>query len=253
MPNETESRRWSRTVKTDLRYYLAPNVYICIANGQFVMLDLQSDEYLGCDRNQTIALTRLLSGWPRNSEQKEAGLSLNLEAMHAATRDLVRKGLITSDQQRGKESKPPAVSDPSRFLIPEGAIPDSKANILDIANFFFACARAERMLRRRSLQESVDHVRIRKEKNKSREFDLNRATEKLAIFNSLRMFYPAAYLCLYDSLALLEFLARYHLFPTWVYGVQAEPFKAHCWIQEDDFALNESPEVIRVYTPIMAV
>jgi len=54
-------------------------------------------------------------------------------------------------------------------------------------------------------------------------------------------------------LALLEFLAIKNLYPTWVFGVQAQPFGAHCWLQEGDKLLNESVEYAGQFTPIMAV
>ncbi|RYZ14310.1 MAG: lasso peptide biosynthesis B2 protein [Alphaproteobacteria bacterium] len=59
--------------------------------------------------------------------------------------------------------------------------------------------------------------------------------------------------CLYDALALLEFLALKNLYPTWVFGVQAQPFGAHCWLQSSDILLNESTEYAGQFTPIMTV
>jgi hypothetical protein len=61
------------------------------------------------------------------------------------------------------------------------------------------------------------------------------------------------HVCLYDSLALVEFLAHYRLFPQWVFGVMAEPFAAHCWVQQDDRVLNDSVDYVRGFTPIMVV
>lgn len=72
-------------------------------------------------------------------------------------------------------------------------------------------------------------------------------------FQYLRPYYIRKYLCLYDSLALLEFLAHYRIFPQWVFGVTGQPFNAHCWIQESDCVLNDTLEHVRGFTPIMAV
>jgi hypothetical protein len=59
--------------------------------------------------------------------------------------------------------------------------------------------------------------------------------------------------CLFDSLALLEFLARYDIHPDWIFGVQTRPFAAHCWVQSDDVVFNDTVENVSVYTPIMVV
>ncbi|WP_349770714.1 lasso peptide biosynthesis B2 protein [Steroidobacter cummioxidans] len=52
---------------------------------------------------------------------------------------------------------------------------------------------------------------------------------------------------------MVEFLARYDVFPTWVFGVRLEPWGAHCWIQHGPFTFNEGVEKAASYTPIMAV
>jgi hypothetical protein len=54
-------------------------------------------------------------------------------------------------------------------------------------------------------------------------------------------------------LALIEFLARRRLYPLWVFGVQAQPFGAHCWVQSNGHLLNEGMEYARQFTPIMSV
>jgi hypothetical protein len=75
----------------------------------------------------------------------------------------------------------------------------------------------------------------------------------VAVFTQLRPFYPRAYLCLYDSLALLEFLSRHHYYPLWTFGVKSDPFGAHCWVQWRDLVLNDAVARVRQYTPIMTV
>jgi hypothetical protein len=73
------------------------------------------------------------------------------------------------------------------------------------------------------------------------------------VFDSLRLFYPRPYLCLFDSLALIHFLARFGLYPDWVFGVQADPFEAHCWVQAGSVVLNDTVERVSAFTPIMYV
>jgi hypothetical protein len=104
------------------------------------------------------------------------------------------------------------------------------------------------------LQRTVHAVEQRKRERASmRTFDVERARELVAVFHALRLFFPVNYLCLYDSLALLEFLARYDVFPTWVFGVRLEPWAAHCWVQEAGVTFNEDVEEAANFTAIMAI
>ena len=59
--------------------------------------------------------------------------------------------------------------------------------------------------------------------------------------------------CLFDSLVLVEFLARHGLYPTWVIGVSTNPFKAHSWVQVGDRVLNDLPERVSMFTPILVI
>src|SRR5262249_17408922 len=57
--------------------------------------------------------------------------------------------------------------------------------------------------------------------------------------------------CLFDSLALIELLAGYGVFPHWVFGVQLRPFVAHTWVQQGRYVLNGTPEHVAAFEPIL--
>ncbi len=59
--------------------------------------------------------------------------------------------------------------------------------------------------------------------------------------------------CLYDSLALVHFLATQGQFAQWVIGVRLNPFAAHSWVQSGGVVLNDQPERVRRYQPILIV
>jgi hypothetical protein len=85
-------------------------------------------------------------------------------------------------------------------------------------------------------------------------FDVEVARRATAAFIYLRpLLFGAQDACLYDSIALTRFLSYYKQFPNCVIGVQTGPFGAHCWVQEGDFVLNDQPEYVRRFTPILAV
>ena len=89
---------------------------------------------------------------------------------------------------------------------------------------------------------------------RARSLDAERARKLVEAFARYRVFlFSSKDECLYDSLALLEFLAHYGIYPDWVFGVQTRPFAAHCWVQHGDIVFNDTVEHVRGYTPIMVV
>jgi hypothetical protein len=62
--------------------------------------------------------------------------------------------------------------------------------------------------------------------------------------------------CVLDSLALLKFLSLCHAdlrSVSWVVGVQVRPWSAHSWLQRGDLVINDTPEKVRAYKPILVV
>jgi hypothetical protein len=121
--------------------------------------------------------------------------------------------------------------------------------------FFLSCARASRQLRKERFESIIADTKARKSRDRSpaAAFDIQRARPLLAVFERLRWFYPRPYLCLFDSLALTHFLGRFGLHPDWVFGVKADPFEAHCWVQADRLVLNDTLGHVSGFSPIMYV
>src|SRR5690242_17889468 len=45
-------------------YHLASDVYVCASDAGAVLLDLETDAYVGLDVNQSYALSLVVEGWP---------------------------------------------------------------------------------------------------------------------------------------------------------------------------------------------
>jgi hypothetical protein len=43
------------------------------------------------------------------------------------------------------------------------------------------------------------------------------------------------------------------VYPDWVFGVNADPFEAHCWVQAGNVVLNDTVAWVSGFTPIMVV
>jgi hypothetical protein len=167
--------------------------------------------------------------------------------------ELLAEGLLTRSAAGCGALHPPEVVQPRELL--SGARDTMSA--LDAARllpwFLKACAVADYSLRRSALGHICSRIKRRKAMA-ARTVSHARLEKLTGVFQVLRPFYPRPYLCLFDSLALLEFLAYWTLFPAWVFGVSVDPFEAHCWVQQDTLVLCDTVSFSsRWFVPIMAL
>lgn len=81
--------------------------------------------------------------------------------------------------------------------------------------------------------------------------DRKRVAAAAEMFRTLLPWTPHQGACLYRAFVLLSMLRRSGQDAAWVFGVRIWPFSAHCWLQFDDAVLDDDPERIGLYTPIM--
>ncbi len=77
--------------------------------------------------------------------------------------------------------------------------------------------------------------------------------ELIGRFLAARTLVPITPSCLLDSLALGRWLRRRSTRPALVFGVKLDPFAAHCWLQAGDLLLNDAPDRVAEFTPILVV
>lgn len=225
-------------------YLLPLHVHCCRRGDAFVFLDLKQDDYT------------LVAGAAADALRALADHSFS--KLTAASNDplleLEKGGLLTKDQTAGRPFAATDIDLAIEPLLDFDAAPGTAVRIADWWNFTAACTTASVRLRWRRLENTVAAVARRKAlRGAHNHVDITKARHLTAVFDRLRSLFPANYLCLFDSLALIEFLARYEVFPTWVFGVKLEPWSAHCWIQQGQFTFNEGVEKAASYTPIMAI
>jgi hypothetical protein len=230
---------------------LAAGVHFCLSQDHGIFLDLKRDMYSAIP----------VPGSAGHSGDFEP--SSAVEAAFERHRDmLLSEGLITDDDETGTaiDASSRIQRAPVNLFHPDdarafglgGEEGDAiSVSMADMTDVFAASRRASRWLRHRHISEIVEAVVTRKAQREAGGLEDYR--REVAKFRRLRPWYPRSYLCLGDALALIEFLARRALFPDWVFGVQAQPFGAHCWLQVDGVLLNENTEYAGQFTPIMAV
>lgn len=72
-------------------------------------------------------------------------------------------------------------------------------------------------------------------------------------FLAARRWSPGRSNCLTDSLALLDFLGPLGRDARLVFGVNLTPWAAHCWVQLDDWVLNDATHRVAALSPILAI
>lgn len=227
-----------------VEYFLPHHVHFCWRGDALVFIDLRQDDYILVNDHDTIAFRRLFT----NHDD-----GLGFELPHTM-QGLLGAGLLTMDRTAGETVAPTKIQLAMEGLIDTDSILHVNLIASHIWHFLAACTTATVRLSWGRLESTVKNVEQRKTHRASlKPFDMARARELTAIFHKLRSFFPRNYLCLYDSLALIEFLARYDIFPTWVFGVKLEPWAAHCWVQEGPFTFNEGVEEAAHYTPVMVI
>jgi hypothetical protein len=237
------------------RFFLQPHVFLCRGKRHWVILDVHRDKYLCVDRRQFEALGPSLEGWQDSTGPDERGAAALSEDAGALANSLVSLGILSQQATNAKDALPTAYSLPTQAIEPDLPARSRKSSCTHAGPFFAASARASRDLHRQSLQLTVESVRLRKGHNAGSadpsEFEHTRSL--VSVFDRLRLYYPRSYLCLFDSLALIHFLARFGVFPDWVFGVSADPFEAHCWVQAGNVVLNDTVERVSAFTPIMSI
>jgi hypothetical protein len=226
-------------------FFLAPHVHFCCRGGAFVFLDLKQDDYTLVNGRAAAALQQLSTQGHLNNAQPELADALE---------ELVEGGLLTTDPNAGKSIRSTQAEIALEPLLDPEAFSSIHPRLTHLYHFIAACSIAAARLKWGHIENTVKSVERRKARRApAAHFDVNKARELTAIFRTLRSLFPRDYLCLYDSLALLEFLARFDIYPTWVFGIRLEPWVAHCWVQQGKFVFNEEVEEAAGYTPIMTV
>jgi hypothetical protein len=236
------------------QYFLSRHAFVCVAQGHAVFLDLKKDKYTALAHSEARALDGAVLGWPFT--RVAAGISDgSVQAdQESVVRSLREEGLITDARLLGKDANPVTLERASSDLrlSMEG---EASASLLQVTNFVTAWALITLALRTRSLEYTVERIRRRKaEQRHAPPLDPEVLQPLIASYFTIQPHFFSAYdACLRNSLTLAEYLARHRMYPTWVFGVNMEPWRAHSWLQEGPLVLNDTVEHVRGFTPILTI
>jgi hypothetical protein len=234
-------------------YALSSHVFVCLQDEHVVFLDVRNDRYFALEAAQTRGLEALVRGWPVRAA--DAGRSAS-EALESGVLDLLtRRGLLTEGARAGKDATPIACDTPAEEIFSDDTGERPVFGARELCQFVQAALAASLYLKSMAFERVIRVVhRRRLRATRVPQFDHERARHLTAIFSWLRpYFFTSRDACLFEALALSRFLAGHQIYPRWVFGVQARPFSAHCWLQHEGIVLNDTVEHVGQYTPIMIV
>lgn len=236
-------------------YLLPRHVHVHVSPDASIFLDLRRDKYVGLDESQTRAMARLVRGWEASERLSSDSSVTQDQSETSLAQKLLREGLLTSDESTGKTASSPDLTPVHSALADLDVDGRPAIQFHHVLNFFLSSVRVRWRLKHQSLETISDAVL--KAKSPASDSDdagvLGKMHELTHVYEYIRpFFYTQREQCLFDSMALVQFLASYNVFPTLVLGVRAMPFEAHAWVQYGPYVLNGMPEYIRLFKPIAA-
>ena len=230
--------------------YLRSDIHWCLADGHCVFMDLEQDNYCCLSKSDT---HELLSFLDCESSDTARGAHTSPARATAIIQSLRQRNLLATNSTDGKLLATALAPVSNDGLQQYGTSSVDRLRPIHILRFFHATALASLQLGSYSTRRTVAKVLRSKERGGNVVTSATECANLFTIFQRLRPYYPRPYLCLFDSLALVHFLSGFGLFPDWVFGVKVAPFGAHCWVQINDVLVNDLPDNVASYSPIMRV
>ncbi len=215
---------------------LPSHVHYAICDSLFLFLDTKADRYCAVPRAASLAPLLTGEGAPDDRDP--------------ACRRLVAQGLLAPLGSHVRACLPTQVAVPRRSIRETGRAraPLSWRTTTELVG---ALLRAQVSLRLGRFDRTLDRLRHRTTRGGAP--DLDAIIARSLAFADHRVLAPVNPICLRDSLALLAFLGDAAAGVQLVFGVQAKPFYAHCWVQTDTVILNDSAYFPSTLTPILRV
>lgn len=245
------------------RFWLSSHVRACRLDDQVVLLDLRRDRYLAVSLQAWDAWVQpvetvlpdsdaLASSTPRN------GSLFTEESKARWAEPLLAQGLLTRVPTPTRLAH---VQRPSNSVVSDVRAQRAGMPLRSAWHFAMAACWSMLALRLHSLSTISERVslwgqRVAPGLSAARNgIDLPpELHEAVTRFDTLRpVLITSRDRCLLDSLALVVYLLRLGWRAQWVIGVQAAPFAAHSWAQWGAVVLNDLPEHVRRYRPILVV
>lgn len=217
--------------------HLADHVFVADIDGRTVVLDLVRDRYFGLDSQLSRALRAVLT-------DEHDGLDPAL--LDRARAALIARGVLAEAATPPARRRAPPIETALWPSLEPGTPPLHLQ-----ASALAALAAASASLRRRPIAGTTAWLSRTKRRTPGR--PRHRPEALLTAYRHARPWFPEKPICRLDALGIVLFLNRHGHPADLVFGVRLEPFQAHCWAQLGEAAVNEPPDGLAQYAPIMTV
>ena len=227
-------------------------VHGCLSDGHLILLDTKNDRYLFVDRGELSSVLpyieqHLAKVPPEHCQMKARDLSKKI------INQLLREEIITTEDAYSHVIVQCIIDKPVTPF--EHIETDNEPKILwhHVILAAIAGLTAHIILRLLPLSKIIGISRQLNSHYYFSDCKLEKIFHIARIYRRLRPILVRSRICLYDSLAFWLYAVFYGYRPNIIFGVTGDPFDAHCWVQAGGYILNDVPQNIRRYTPIIII
>lgn len=216
---------------------LQPHVSYGLVRGRPIFLDLRRDRYLALDPATEAAFLDLHG-------------SSDPDLSPGPARDrLLATGLFRETRLRASPT-PAGARQPGASLLDDP--PATWAGWRASLRAWRSVTRARRRLAGTALDDIVAELREARYAAPP-EGDPSAIEDSARVFIAARSAVPIERNCLLDCLALLDWLGTDLNHARLIFGVRADPFGAHCWLQTERTLLTDARDTIGHFVPVLVV
>ena len=213
-----------------MELFITESTCACPVNGTLFLLSLKKNRYYSIQKSQAFY-------WQRD------GAFLKIHTTNKLGEQLILQGLCTFSRCAQELWRDYSLKE--ELFLPEEI--SYNISLTHYWNCFNSLRKSAKMLSKVFLRELKICFGLKQNKQNH-----TVSIEKLVyVYRQLRPYYPRAFNCLFDSVALRCFLETYGIFTHCIIAVKDEPFEAHAWLQKDNVVLNDTLEKTSLFSPIL--
>jgi len=222
-----------------MTWHIKPDILWCVADARPVFLDLATQRYFTLPAHHV----EVFANWPCQADDPAADFTaLPMFVSEAPAPDDWRLALRPSTDfpRIGSSQTDTFAQSPYFSLVPWAFVCHALARIL-LRTSPFASSVSRLVARRRKALAAT---------SRSHRWNLQRAAASFDVTSRVLKSHDR---CLQTSVAQSLFLWTLGHSPNLVLGVKMTPWAAHAWVQNGPNVLNDDPDRVRSFTPILVV
>lgn len=222
-----------------MSYILQPGTSFCRIGERLLFLNVPADRYFCLSPRAETAFAKVVDRYALTIEEQ------------AAVRDLCRQQLLVETADDRTPAPCAALPEPQSSVLSERAGPAAKRHSLAA---LVGVIKSRATLRFGTLETTLQSIARSKRRRAVglRSDDVTLAALASAYQRTELMISPVGQ-CLPRSIAIARALLDRGIAVDLVLGVKLNPFEAHCWVQSGDRLINDWPDHVRGYTPILVI